>query len=107
MTRSGNRTPPEPPGVILYFEPHEIGALQFNTPGPSGVLGGYAKAENFLLESIDQATGRCVLDAIHFERMVRYCLNYSDGGPNRRIRTACIPALSRAGINIKPPGAGA
>ena len=102
MTRSANRTPRAEPGVILYFEPHEMAVLKHNTPGPSGVLGGYAKEENYLVATTDRATGRCALDAVHFERVVRYILNYEEGGPNGRIRKACVPALRRAGVTVEP-----
>lgn len=104
MTRRANKKPPEAPGVTLHFLPHEVGFLKRNEPGPSGLMGGYQREENWLIDHIDRTTGECHLDPVHFERICRYCRSdkkgYGPGGPNARIRAACIPALRRAGIDL-------
>lgn len=104
MTRRANKKLPDAPGVTLHFLPHERAFLKWNEPGPSGLMGGYQNEENWLILNIDKSTGRCALDPIHFERICRYCRpdprGYGPGGPNGRIRAACIPALRRAGIDL-------
>ena len=87
---------------MLIFEPHEFSRLKRNVPGPSGRLGGYPMFENRLLDLTDPATLRCRLDATEFERLVRYINHYGGGGPNDRIRQACVPPLRRCGVNLSP-----
>lgn len=102
MTRKPNTTQPSKPGLVLIFRPHEFGLLKLNTPGPSGKLGGYPREENWLVANTDPVTFRCELDAVHLERLIRYCTGYGPGGPNKRLRAACIPALRRVGIELLP-----
>lgn len=103
MTRKSNENAPRPPGQVVYLQPQEIARLKHNQPGPSGLLGGYQREENYLLEAIDRASGRCALDPVHFERVYRYCgPAYRRGGPNGRLRAAFIPALRRIGIDPWP-----
>ena len=101
MSRSPNHTTERAaPGVVIQFKPHEFGWLKRNTPGPSGQLGGYQRFENKLIDLTDRATLRCPLAPADLERMIRYAQKYGTGGPNQRIRDACIPALRRAGIEL-------
>lgn len=99
--RKANINKPLPPGVTLSFRPHEIRFLRKNLPGESGQMGGYQQMENWLLENTN-ATGDIWLDPQRLERLIRYCQRYGSGGPNGRIRDACIPALRRAGIELLP-----
>jgi len=108
MMRKPNRNAPKKivgitsAEVTIQFTQEEFNTLKFNTPGPSGMLGGYQGQENFIIVNTDKNTFRCKLPAIRFERTVRYCSNkYGSGGPNARIRKACIPALRRMGIVIE------
>jgi hypothetical protein len=87
--------------TLLVFLGAEVRELRLNTPGESGLLGGYQLFENWLLAHIDTHTGRCLLTPEKLERMIRYCEQYRGGGPNDRIRRACIPALLRAGVAVK------
>jgi hypothetical protein len=100
MSRKPNARNPTKLATVVVFQPHEFGFLKVNTPGPSGVLGGYPRHENWLIEHTDRATLRVELDPVRLHRTITYCQKYDDGGPNRRIRAACIPALRRAGIDI-------
>lgn len=101
--RSANKNRTQaPPGQAFTFLPEEYAILKFNMPGPSGVIGGYQKMENIVVEGTNKITLTVVLSAEHFERLVRYIKNYGDGGPNGRLRKACIPALRRAGIDLLP-----
>lgn len=101
--RKPNATPGHKPGLVLVFEPHLFRILKHNKPGPSGLpVGGWGREENWLIANTDPTTLRCELDAKHLERIIRYCKSYGQGGPNRRIRAACIPALRRAGIELLP-----
>jgi hypothetical protein len=101
-TRSPNHVAPSPPGFVMFFQPHEYRMLKRNQPGLSGALGGYQRHENWLIEHTDPATLRCELPPQQFERTVRFIKRYGKGGPNRRIRDACIPALRRAGVDLQP-----
>jgi hypothetical protein len=96
-----NRTP-APAGQAFTFLPHEFAILKFNKPGPSGVIGGYQGMENIVITCTNKTTLTCVLAAGHFERLVRYIQKYGDGGPNKRLRNACIPALRRINIDLLP-----
>lgn len=85
------------PGVTLAFLPHLFAILKRNT-----TAGGYQDFENWLLDNTDPVTLQCVLDPVRLERLMRYCRSYGAGGPNKRIRAACIPALRQAGIELLP-----
>jgi hypothetical protein len=87
--------------TIVTFKGEELRELRFNKPGMSGSLGGYQRFENWLLTHTDAQSGKCLLTPEKLERMIRYCEQYRGGGPNDRIRRACIPALLRAGIAVK------
>jgi hypothetical protein len=89
-------------GQAFQFERHEFKILKHNKPGPSGVIGGYQGMENILIAQTNETTLGCVLNAKHFERLTRYIKNYGSGGPNGRMRAACIPALRRVGIDLLP-----
>lgn len=103
MTRAPNKTPRNASvTVALFFQPHEFKSLKHNSPGPSGKLGGYPRHENWLIAHTNQKTLCVVLDPTRLERTIRYCRSYGDGGPNRRLRSACIPALRRVGIDLQP-----
>jgi hypothetical protein len=91
-----------PPGIVLAFTRDEFRTLKRNTPGPGGQLGGYPSFENILIDLTHPRTLHCPLSAAHFERLVRYIKNYGPGGPNGRIRAACVPALRRCGIDVEP-----
>ena len=101
MTRQANGSPPRrfAAGVTLVFKPHELRMLKRNVPGPSGALGGYQRMENYLVENV--AEYAVFLDPIRLERLIRYIGNYGSGGPNGRLRDAGIPALRRAGIEVR------
>ena len=105
MSRAPNKNRDQaPPGRVMTFLPHEFAYLKYNYP-PSGNpkdLGGYQKEENWLIDNTDRVTWDVVLDPVHLERVPRYCSNYGSGGPNARIRKACIPALRRIGIEVLP-----
>ena len=102
MTRSGNRNAPTRPATVLTFAPHEFKWLKHNEPGPSGLLGGYQRLENHIVERTDPTSLRCPLDDVRLPQLIRCIQKYGDGGPNRRLRAACIPALRRAGIDLQP-----
>ena len=102
MTRRANRNAPTRPATVIAFAPHEFKRLKHNTPGPSGLLGGYQRLENHIIERTDAASLRCALDDKHLARLIRDCKRDDSGGPNARIRAACIPALRRAGIDLLP-----
>jgi hypothetical protein len=100
--RSPNRNAPTPLELPLQFQPHEFRMLRFNRPGPSGLLGGYPRHENWLIEHTDAGTLVCKLPPAQLARTIKYIKCYGTGGPNQRIRNACIPALRRAGIDLYP-----
>ena len=101
MPRAPNRNDPTPLAIVLTFKPHEFRALKHNEPGPAGVLGGYQKHENLLKRLTDPETLELELPPVLLTRTIKYCSNYGPGGPNKRIREACIPALRRAGIDLQ------
>ena len=99
MTRRANSNGgPTLPGFTLKFAPHEFRRLKRNPPGG----GGWQQFENILIEQTDPGTLTCPLNPTHLERLIRYCKSYGPGGPNKRIREACIPALRRIGIDVAP-----
>lgn len=100
MPRKPNRAARRPAGITLRLQPEELAALKHNSPGPSGHMGGYQRLENMLLRHTDPVSGELRLEPPYFERLIRYCLHYGAGGPNARLRAACVPALRRAGIDI-------
>lgn len=102
MTRKANRNASTRPATVLTFAPHEFRWLKWNEPGPSGQLGGYQRLENHIITTTDKATLRCPLDEQRLPRLIRYIQRYGSGGPNGRLRDACIPALRRAGIELQP-----
>lgn len=103
MPRKPNRnTERLPPGITLTFLPHEFRFLKLNKPGPSGDLGGLAKRENRLIELTNPSSLTCYLDPTEMEQTMRYCRKYGSGGPNGRIKAACIPAFRRQGIELVP-----
>lgn len=85
--------------TLVTFTGAELRCLRFNKPGASGLLGGYPRMENWLLRNTDALTGRCLLTPKMLERLTRYCSErYGSGGPNDRLRKACLPALRRAAL---------
>jgi hypothetical protein len=89
-------------GRTIPFQPHEVRMMKINTPGPSGKIGGMGGMENHIVRTVDRTTWQCWLDAVLVERLIRYCQKYEKGGPNQRLRDACIPALRRIGIDLAP-----
>lgn len=105
MTRKANRnaTPVSSTAPVLHFLPHEVRTLKHNNPGPSGALGGWQRLENWLVGHIDPATGDCPLTPPIYSRLTHYLTaSYGPGGPNKRVRDTCFPALRRIGINLQP-----
>jgi hypothetical protein len=101
--RRANRKPSRAkPGIVLHFLPHEARTMKHNEPGPAGVLGGWGGLENWLVANTDPATLCCGLTEKIQARLLHYLTaNYGPGGPNSRVRAACIPALRRAGIEVQ------
>ena len=95
MARRPNKVPNTPLGITLTFLPHEVGFLRRNR-----THGGMQNAENFLIDHIDPVTLQCKLDPVWQVRLQHYCQHCGKGGPNGRIRAACIPAFRRAGIEL-------
>jgi hypothetical protein len=111
MARRPNRKAPEPvdpnhgqPEIELQFLPHEYGGLKFNKANGPGALGGYQQCENMLLELTDPQTLRCPLSPDQNALVQRRCraVLTDDGGPQKRIRDACIPAYRRLKIELLP-----
>jgi hypothetical protein len=100
--RANKKVTPAPAGIAFQFTAQEYAILKFNHPGASGVIGGYQKMENIVVETTNKTTLVVVLNAIHYERLTRYIKSYGDGGPNKRLRKACVPALRRIGIDLLP-----
>jgi hypothetical protein len=98
--RKANKNPPTEPTTTLTFFDYEYHRMKFNEPGPSGLLGGYQRLENRIVTTTDKATLQCVLTDELLARLIRYCKRYRGGGPNGRLRDACIPALRRIGIDL-------
>jgi hypothetical protein len=84
---------------VLTFTAQEFSVLHFNRPAASP-LGGYPRHENWIIRNSDRKTLQCVMDLERFERTIRYCREYGSGGPQGRLRKACIPALARIGIDV-------
>lgn len=82
--------------ATLIFTGAELRCLRLNKPGASGLLGGYQRMENWILRNTDAQTGKCLFTPEKLERIQRYCREYGPGGPNERLRKACVPALQRA-----------
>jgi hypothetical protein len=99
VTRKANSRPPTRAGTRVTFTADEFARLKRNTPA-SGILGGYQRHEHWLFDNTDPHTLVCIFDAEHLDRTIRYIRSYGSGGPNKRIRDACIPAFRRAGIEI-------
>lgn len=98
MRRRGNENPPTPPGITVDFNMPERRRLRphYRTKG------GYQDLVNWIIDNTD-ADGRCHFDPIHFDRTVRGVQRYGRGGPQERLRDACIPAFSRVGIVLTRP----
>lgn len=94
--RKANGTKPTRPGVLLTLLPHEHSFLKHNR-----TRGGLQDLENYLHEATRDGRA-CFLDPAHLERVMRCCQKYGGGGPQSRIRAACIPALRRVGIDLLP-----
>jgi hypothetical protein len=86
--------------VVVTFLPQEFRVMKINKPGPSGLLGGWQRMENWIVQSTDRKTLKCVFPAEKLAQLKYYMTHYGQGGPNSRVREACAPALKRAGINI-------
>jgi hypothetical protein len=99
VRRTNKKTTVDKPGIVLVFKPEEFACLKINTPGPSGLLGGYQRLENYLV--INTIDLKCVLNAKMFDRIIRYINKHGPGGPNERIRKACTPVLRRNGIFLR------
>lgn len=102
MSRKPNQRSPQPICLRLVFQRHEVRRLKLNMPSAAGHLGGFPRLENWLVKNIDTATGELTLDAKHEARLRHYIQNYGPGGPNGRVRAACVPAFRRAGIDLLP-----
>ncbi len=103
MARRPNQNPSTPPITVVHFLPHERQRLRYNHPAASGKrVGGYGSHENWIINNTDDA-GNCRMGPIELDRTIRYCQpTYGPGGPNKRLRETCIPALRRVGISIDP-----
>jgi hypothetical protein len=102
--RRPNRNPSLPadpnhglPAVDLEFTPSEYKLLERNKSN-----GGYQGTENMLLDLTDPETLRCHLDPDQNARVQRDCKREAKGGPNDRIKNACIPAYRRINIELLP-----
>lgn len=95
--RKANAKPSGLPGASVTLTPFEAGELKCNM-----TRGGYQDLENWLINNMDAATCAIWLDPVMLERVIRCCKKYGPGGPNKRIRSAMIPALRRAGIEVMP-----
>lgn len=109
MIRRPNKvTERAPLDLVMEFLPHEFAVLKHNPPGPTGKKGGGMQGmENYLVANTDRATLRVRLDPEHNNRLQHYIMNYGPGGPNGRMRRACIPAYRRLGIELLPEFSGA
>jgi len=103
MKRRPNKSGPSTrdPTTEFDFLPHEFKTLKINTPGPSGRMGGYQDMENDVIACTD-AVLHCTLTDELFARLCRLIKRHGPGGPNKRLRTACVPALRRIGIDLVP-----
>jgi hypothetical protein len=57
--------------------------------------------ENWIIDNTTSA-GQCVFPPLWFARLIVYLKGYGGGGPNARVRKACLPALQRIGIIVMP-----
>jgi len=99
MTRTPNKNPRTAPRFMVRFHPHELAQLKFNLPGPTASVGGVGRLENWIIENTDEG-GTCAFDFEQMGRTIYYIQNYGKGGPNGRIREACITAFRRIGIDL-------
>lgn len=112
MTRKPNRkTTHEPvdpnhglPAFTLQFLPPEYHGMKTNKAVGPGALGGYQQCENMLLALTDPQTLQCPLSPDQNALVQRRCraVMTDQGGPQARIRTACIPAFRRLGVELLP-----
>ena len=109
ITRSPNRNKSLPlasdhglPEITLEFTPDEFSRMEYNKPGKSEKMGGYQGTENLLISLTDRDTLRCRLESDQHNRVRSDCQRDDKGGPNGRIRSACIPAFRRLGIELLP-----
>jgi len=105
MTRRANKTPRDPlaAGFWLEFLPHEFRRLKYNHPPATGTkVGGAGRTENHLVDHTCRVTLRVWLSDDKNSKLQRLCMKYGPGGPNKRVRDACIPAYRRAGIELVP-----
>ena len=104
MARSANRkTTREPMGIVLEFKRHEYEWMKHNTPGESGKMGGWQRKENMLVARTCPFTLECPLTAKEEADLIEYIRRpWGPGGPNKRVRIACIPAFRRKGIELVP-----
>lgn len=97
MDRRANKKRERAPRAIApRFTPEERAILKVRT----GIIGGLQGMENWLIDSINPRSGRCVIDPDHLMRLILYIKSYGSGGPQANIRAAVIPALARIGIII-------
>lgn len=88
--------------IILQFTRDEFGRLKHNTPPGDAKMGGWQGVENMLVALTDPVTLRCPLDRDQNYQVQEYCKTTESGGPNARVRGACIPAFRRLGIELLP-----
>ena len=105
MARAPNKNRSHDPNVNITFTHAEFHGLKFNTPGPSGDMGGFQDMENWVIANTNPVTLECVWPPDKFTRISKYTrekpnVTYGPGGPNARLRRACIPAFKRVGINL-------
>jgi len=99
MMRQPNQNPRTDPVFMVRFHPHEFARMKVNPPGPTSPVGGVGRLENWIIENTDGG-GTCAFNFEQMGRTIYYVLNYGKGGPNQRIRDACIPAFRRIGIDL-------
>lgn len=112
MTRRPNRKTtveiPDPnhgqPAIELQLLAHEYHGMKTNKATGPGALGGYQQCENMLLALTDPQTLRCPLSPDQNALVQRRCKGGATdgGGPQARIRGACIPAYRRLGLELLP-----